>query len=113
MFTQQELSQVVEGMEVYDKDGNQIGTVADFREGEGTMHSHSVDLVTKVDMIADQLGGRRDLPTVLYSRMYEEGFVRIKRGLFRRDVLLFPDQIEGISVDSIHLTVDLNELPRI
>lgn len=113
MFTQQELSQVVEGMEVYDGAGNRIGTVESFRPGEGTIKATETDTVTIAETISEALGGHKDLPTVLYSRLYDKGFVRIKRGLFRRDMLIMPDQIADLNEVSLHLSVDEDELIKI
>lgn len=113
MFTQQELTQVVEGMEVYDRDGNEIGKVDTFRLGEGTLKTTETDTVTIVETISDALGGHKELPTVLYARLYDKGFVRIKRGLFRSDMLIVPEQIDEVNAVSIHLNVDESELMKV
>jgi len=113
MFTQPALSEVVEGMKVYDRDSNEIGTVDTFRVGEGTIKAAETDIVTIVETISDALGGHKDLPTVLYARFYDKGFVRVKRGLFRSDLLIIPDQINDINEISIHLNVDERELIKI
>lgn len=113
MFTQQELSHIVEGMNVYDSNGNEIGTVDSLRLGEGTIKTMETDTVTIADTISESLGGYKDLPTVLYARLYDKGFVRIKRGFLRRDMLIETDQIDDISHDSLYLNVDESDLIKI
>jgi sporulation protein YlmC with PRC-barrel domain len=113
MFTQQQLNQIVEGMEVYDSDGARLGTVEAVRLGEGTLKASSTDIVTMAEAVTEALGGRKDLPTILYSRLYEEGFIRVNRGLLRRDAIVFPHQIDDVGEESIYLKVEQNELTKI
>jgi sporulation protein YlmC with PRC-barrel domain len=113
MFTQQQLTQIVEGMEVFDNDGSRIGTVAAVQMGEGTLKSNSVDVVTMAESVSEALGGRKDLPTILYARLYEEGFIRVHRGILRRDAIIFPHQIDDIGEDSLYLKVEQTELTKI
>ena len=113
MFTQQAFNHIVEGMEVYDRDGNLIGTVEDYRVGEGTIKAAETDTITTAEIISDALGGHKDLPTVLYGRLYDKGFVRINRGFLRKDMLILPEQIEHINEVSLHLNVNDSELIKI
>jgi hypothetical protein len=113
MLTQQNLSLVVEGMEVYDWDGALIGIVKTFRPGEGVMGSAATDVDTMVKAVSDTLDVSKELPNILYARLFEEGFVCVRRSLFRKDVIVFPSQIEDIGDYAIHLKVNKNQLTRI
>jgi hypothetical protein len=113
MFTQQQLSQIVAGMEVYDNDGARIGVVEAVHPGEGTLKANSVDIVTMAEAVTEDLGGRKDLPTILYARLYEEGFIRVHRGLLRRDAIVFPHQIDDVGEESVYLKVEQTELTKI
>jgi hypothetical protein len=113
MFTQQQLNQIVEGMEVYDSDGARIGTVEAVRLGEGAVKSSNTDIVTMAEAVTESLGGRKDLPTILYARLYEEGFIRVNRGLLRRDAIIFPHQVDDVGEESIYLKVEHSELTKI
>jgi hypothetical protein len=113
MFTQQQLNQIVEGMEVYDSDGARIGTVEAVRVGEGTLKSSSTDIVTMSEAVSEALGGRKGLPTILYARLFEEGFIRVNRGLLRRDAIVFPHQVDDVGGESIYLKVEQAELTKI
>lgn len=109
MYTQM-LSQIAEGMEVYDSDGHRIGTVEAFRLGEGTLKASRTNIVTIVEELAETMGKHKELPTAFYTRLYEEGFVRVRRGILRSDVLIFSKQIEDIQADAIYLNVEQGEL---
>lgn len=113
MLTQANLSLVAEGMEVYDWEGTRIGTVKAFRNGEGTIRTTETDIVTMANAISDCLGGQKELPTVLYSRLYDEGFICIDRGFLRKDALAFSGQIENVAGDTVFLNINLDELVKV
>jgi hypothetical protein len=113
MYTQQKLTQIVEGMEVYDKDAARIGTVKSFHYGEGTAKTSEIDIVTIAERVSDLLGTNKSLPTVLYSRLYDQGFVCVDRGFLRSDAIVFPDQIEDYGEYAVFLNVEANELMKV
>lgn len=106
------LEEIAEGMEVYDSEGNRIGTVAGFRAGEGSMKSSHTDIITMSEAVEDALGGKKNLPTVIYTRLYEEGFVRVKRGFLRSDAIAFTDQIDKVEGSTVYLKAPLSELMK-
>jgi len=108
-----ELSEIQEGMGVYDKDGARIGTVETVRLGKGTEKTDVTDIVTIVETLSEAIGGRKDLPVVLYSRAFDEGFVRVNRGLLRRDAIVFPNQIESVGEESLYLLIEASELTKL
>lgn len=110
MFAQQNLNRVVEGMAVYDSNGQQIGTVAAYRNGEGVINSSRVDHDTMIVEMEDALGGQRDFPQIVVTRLYEEGFVRVNRGMLRSDGYVFPQQIAEIQENALYLNVEPDEL---
>lgn len=113
MFTHNQLTQIAEGMEVFDNDGARIGTVVGVYLGQGTLKAQNTDIVTMAEAVSEALGGRKDLPTILYARLYEEGFIRVQRGLLRRDVLIFPYQVDDVGEESIYLKTAQDELSKI
>lgn len=113
MFTQQEITQIVEGMEVYDSKGNSIGVVETFRDGEGSFNTSKTDTDTIIAAVSDVLGRHKEMPTIMYLRLYEEGFIRVQRGLFQRDLVVESDQIQDANEISLHLNVPEDELIQI
>ena len=63
--------------------------------------------------IAECLGGQKELPTILYSRLYDEGFICIDRGFLRKDMLAFTGQVGDISGNAIFLEVEQDELVKV
>jgi len=113
MLTQPTFSQITEGMDVYDRDGAKIGTVKAFRPGEGTIRTTGTDIVTMANAISECLGGQKELPTVLYSRLYDEGFVCINRGFLRADAVAFTNEVEDVQGDVIVLNVRAEDLLKV
>jgi hypothetical protein len=109
-MAEQILVNVVEGMDVYDSDGGRVGTVESVRLGTD---KPDADIVTMTDAVTDALGGRKDLPTILYAHLYTEGFIRVYRGLLRRDAIVFPHQIDSVGEESVYLKVEHFELTKI
>ena len=113
MFTMQKLSQVAHGMEVYNSAGENIGAVYDFHLGEGTLTTTETEIETIVDTISEIFGKQAKLPMVLYRRIYDQGFVYIKNGLFRPDLIILPEQIEVINEAGVYLNVTQDKLVKV
>ena len=113
MFTQDRFAQIVEGMNVYDRDGVHIGAVKAFRSGEGTIEAQNAEMLTKVEVISQTIGTSVKLPSQLYDRMFAEGFVCVNRGLLRSDGVIFPEQIDEVVDNTIYLKVGRDELASI
>jgi len=110
MQTQTVLNQVSEGMDVYDASGDHMGKVVYIRFGEPVAEADMPDNVTIAEELTEALGGSVEIPTVVYGRLYREGFVRFDRGLLRHDGFVFPTQIAYVNDDGIHLNVDKDEV---
>lgn len=112
MLAQQKLSSVVEGMEVYDSDGARVGTIKACRLGEGTIKTSATDIVTISETLKEVIGNK-DLPTIMYSRLFDEGFACVSRGFLRSDGIVFPNQIDEISGDTVYLSVNEEDLYKL
>ncbi|MGJ3237720.1 MAG: hypothetical protein ACFE0Q_03340 [Anaerolineae bacterium] len=104
------LNDVQEKMTVMESaNGEKIGTVEFVRYGEST---DSVDL-PEIETIAQTLREALDpdvsYPDEVYKRLYNEGFVRVDRGL-QSDLFVFPNQIERVSDDVVYLNVSKDNL---
>jgi len=113
MFTQHELTHIVAGMEVYDSNNCMIGTVDTFREGEGSIKTSQTDTDTIIATVSDVLGRHKEMATIMYLRLYEQGFIRIQRGLFQRDIIVEANQINEVNEISVHLHASEEELVKI
>jgi sporulation protein YlmC with PRC-barrel domain len=112
-MTEQILSQIVEGMDVYDSDGARVGMVVGVRLGEGDEKTKSVDIVTMADAVNETIGKRCDFPTVLFAKLYMDGFIHVNRGLLRRDAIVFPHQIDDIGEESVYLKIEASEVIKL
>jgi hypothetical protein len=111
--TQRKLSHIFDGMDVYDSNSYHVGTVIAIRLGEGSWNTQKSDTLKMVDAITETIGYRTDLPIPEYSRLYSEGFICVKQGLLKPDLIIVPNQIDKILADSIFLTVELSALQEI
>jgi hypothetical protein len=123
------LTHIREGMDVYDGKDKKVGTVdvvyfgavsqEDDERGLGPQSVSRSDEPNEGTTVAgfafggvispvDDLG---DVEEVLRKRMLREGFVKVDTsGLFSSDVFVLPDQIESISNEAIHLRVSQDKL---
>jgi hypothetical protein len=117
------LAKIDEGMTVYDRTGNNIGTVEyvylgavseeAHKRGEGPASpsapgragSSLIDDFTKAIIPSDQV------PEALRERLLRHGFIRIdSTGLFAADRYVLPGQIARVSGNRITLCVTRDEL---
>jgi hypothetical protein len=117
------LTQIYEGMTVYDRTGQKIGTVervyfgavsqeADTHGGgpttaapPGAYESSLIEDFARAIFPADQV------PEPLRQRLLRHGFIRIdSTGLFAADRYVMPDQIADVSEDRVTLRVTRDEL---
>jgi hypothetical protein len=105
--------EIVEGMDVYDSDGMRIGTVEGIHQGHGAEKANTTDIVTIADTVCEMIGKRLELSTILFMRLYEEGFLHVDRGLLRRDCVIFPSQIDDIGEESVYLNIEATEIVKL
>jgi hypothetical protein len=117
------LTQIYEGMTVYDRAGDKIGTVEhvylggvseeDDRRGGGseTAPSPGGGESSLIEDFARAIFPSDQLPETLRQRLLRQGFVRIdSTGLFAADRYVMPDQIADVSEDRVTLRVTRDEL---
>ncbi len=116
------LEHVREGMKVIDSRQHEIGTVEyvrlvdeDPQTGEplaAGLSDLEPDRHSLIDDIADAFRDD-DVPDAIRSRLLHDGFVRMDAdGLFNADRYVLPDQIAGVSGDSVILRVSKDELVK-
>jgi PRC-barrel domain len=117
------LTEIYEGMTVYDRAGEKIGTVEHVYLGE---MSNEVDKrgggpVTApspgrgesslIEDVANAIFPSNQVPETLRQRLLRHGFMRIdSTGLFAADRYVMPDQIADVSKDRVRLRVTRDEL---
>lgn len=125
--TQQQsiLNNVHEGMNVYDANRDQIGTVdyvqfgaasdsqRDQGSGPATIAPADKDYDQPlVDMVASVFDPG-DMPDEMAQKLQHSGFVRIdSNGLFAADRYVMPDQIGRVDGNGVHLKITQDELLR-
>ena len=117
------LTQIYEGMTVYDRAGDKIGTVEHVyfgaaneeaeERGSGPVTAsppgeHESSLI---EDFAKAIAPTDQVPEPLRQRLLRQGFIRIdSTGLFAADRYVMPDQIADVSEDRITLRVTRDEL---
>jgi hypothetical protein len=117
------LTEVYEGMDVYDRSGDKIGTVeyvylgavseeADkYGAGPATASAPGPGESSIIEDFANALGVGEHVPETLRERLRRHGFIRIdSTGLFSADRYVMPDQIADVSDDRVTLRVLRDEL---
>jgi hypothetical protein len=112
------LRNIHEGMEVFDSNGDKVGTVDDLyfgadsddmaRHGAGaaTAPDPSMRSETLVEDIADALFGNDNLPEEMRQRLLNNGFIRVDgSGFLASDLYVLPEQIASVDDDDVHLNV--------
>ncbi len=117
------LTQIEEGMEVFDDAGEQVGKVRQVRmtdeqpgqpgaETESTTTSESVRDPSFIEDIARAFVDEPQLPEDIRHRLLHEGFIRIDVGLLHSDRFVMPEQIRSVSANEVHLNVGADELTK-
>jgi hypothetical protein len=117
------LTQIYEGMTVYDSDGEKIGTVEHVYFGEVSQEADKRGAGPETatspergeswlieDVVKAIFPGDR-VPEPLRQRLLRHGFIRIdSTGLFAADRYVMPDQIAALSDDRVTLRVTREQL---
>jgi len=104
------LHEVKKGMDVYDRNGEQIGTVQAMHLGDANIDDTTPNIATIQKFLEPLLNGPHEFPEVIYNRMYREGFVRVQRGLLQSDAFVFANEIQNIEGQDVHLNVPKDEI---
>lgn len=110
------LTQIYEGMPVYDRTGQKIGTVEFVYLGavseETSLHGGGPATASSpgrtesslIEDFAKAIAPQDRLPEALRERLLRQGFIRIgSTGLFTADRYVMPEQIDSVSGDHIVL----------
>jgi hypothetical protein len=117
------LTQVYEGMPVYDSTGQKIGTVEGVylgavsaetsQRGDGPATASSPDgrEGSLIEDFAKAIAPQHRLPETLRERLLRQGFIRIhSSGFFVADRYAMPAQIDSVSGDHVVLYATRDEL---
>lgn len=117
------LTQIQEGMAVYDSADKRIGTVREIYmgnseemgvapgEGPATTGSTGDNDDSILDNLAEAVGGGETLPETFRERLLREGYIQIdSSGLFTSDRFAMPDQIADVHEGRVALNVTSDEL---
>lgn len=116
---QTSLRQVREGMDVFDRDGDKLGSVdrvyfgatEEAGRGAATPSTPGERQDSIFDNLAQALFGNDAVPEAARARMMQEGFVRIdSTGLFAADRYVLPQQIERVEGDRVYLNATRDDL---
>jgi hypothetical protein len=117
------LAQVREGMEVFDADGRQVGTVQDLYLGAVGGSSRSTEPATAgdggeaLDDLGDVLGAvdsrEGDMPETVRNRLRREGYVRIDPGLLGGSRYALRGQVQAVRGDRVELNARMADLIKV
>ncbi|MCC6613635.1 MAG: hypothetical protein IT320_09165 [Anaerolineae bacterium] len=106
---------VHEEMEVFDLNGDKVGTVEFVRLSDELASTDYPETATPgaiddqndsfIEDIAEVFTDWPRLPEEMRERLLRSGFVRIDRGLIKSDVVATPDQIANVTEDAVYLNV--------
>jgi hypothetical protein len=113
------MGRVRTGMKVFDASGAEVGSVDDLSMGDpeaATTAGNEVRptggvLRDMAEAVSDA-GSEPDVPEPLRSRLVREGYIKIKKGLFRSDTYVSSEQIRQVDADRVTLSVTRDALER-
>lgn len=112
------MTQVQQGMHVVDAAGEDIGTVEDMKMGDPEAataqgQGAGVDGGLVGDVAQAFGGGEPDVPQERAERMLRLGYIKIDtKGLFAGDLYAAADRVDRVERDTVHLTVNQDELTK-
>lgn len=113
---------IQEGMIVYDRTMNAIGTVETFRVSDEDPSIPGVETAGVSPVLEDNQTGLSGiladifspddgLPRELQEKALREGFIRLDAdGLFARDRYIFPEHIDRVTAEGVVLNVEKSDL---
>ena len=102
------ISLVEEGMDVYDVNGDKVGTVDSFQYGtEGVTETVPEDNTDDSIMEAvAEVFSPGELPEEVRERLLQHGYIRIDKGLLQGFGYVLNNDIRNVGNDGVHLKVD-------
>ncbi|HML21034.1 MAG TPA: hypothetical protein PKD09_05260 [Aggregatilinea sp.] len=115
------LESIHEGMDVYDVEGNKIGTVDYVQFGDENPATPEVESATATDPnqigedslmedIAEALMPGSDLPEEVRSTLIREGYIKIDSGFLRSDRYAPLSQVASVNTERVTLKTNRDEL---
>lgn len=108
------LARIEEGMAVFDRDNNRIGTVdyVHFAEGHdsASISDQGDDRSGLSEMIADVFGAHDDMPEEVQERLYRHGFGRVDGSIFSRTHYFIPEHIRAVTDEGVRLNIVRGEM---
>ena len=115
------LHSIREGMEVYDINGDKIGTVDYVQFGDEDVTTPGAETQTAADPamhrddslmenIAEAFTADNDLPEQLAAQMIREGYIKIGTGILRSDRYALMSQVASVTGERIDLNIDKDTL---
>lgn len=118
--TNQVMAKIREGMDVYDLEGEKVGTVEFIQMGDEDPTNLEVEAATDqkptsenrtwIDDFAQVLAPGNDLPPEMVERLRRYGYVRVDAGMLKSDRFFTNDQIAGVTEDRVNLSVNEDTL---
>jgi hypothetical protein len=108
MQVRNQLDEVKAGMTVSDASGQYIGIVVYVHHGAGHVDMNTVDLRDVREQMQRIMGSDTDFPLAVYTRLYEEGFVRVRHG--RANRYFTPQQVDMIVGTQVMLRIAADDL---
>ena len=109
------LSQVNEGDIVYDRDGDQVGTVIFVQMTDEVPAKPGPETATTPETthepawigseIAEVLVGETELPEEVREKLLRERFIRVKTGMFHADRFVMPELITQVNDEGVYLSI--------
>jgi len=117
------LTQVYEGMDVYDREGKKVGKVEYIQIGDENPASPGSETTTArdpnnfmedtfVENVAEAFVGKDNIPDTIRNRMIRQGFIRIDTGMLSADRYALSEHVASVDEDRVRLRVANDELIR-
>jgi hypothetical protein len=110
MQAQNQLKHIVKDMTVYNIDEDTIGLVQYVYFGKDSAIEPIPEMSELKTELQEAMGGIKNFPPPVYTRLYGYGFVRICRGFFQSDLFVLPEQIADVDEDNVYLKVQTYQL---
>jgi len=109
------LSNIEEGMDVYDSEDSKVGTVDAVHFGEGhdsagTGAAGREDTNPVTQFVADMFDTRDNLPEELQGKLLRHGFVTVNANPLTRTVFFIPENIQRVEDDAVYLNKPEDEV---
>lgn len=124
MNTRKWLAAVRDGMDVFDRNGDKIGTVkqiyfgaaGDEVEGgyvqgdigDGDLERDRSNFL--FDEVAEAIAGVSDIPEEVRERLLQHGYVQVDRGLLQSDGYVLSEHVVNVTDEGVTVNVDDDDL---